>query len=466
VQPSSFVGRDRELEEIGELLARDDVRPLTLTGTGGTGKTRLALQVAASRVEDFDNGVFVVQLAPVRDPELVPTIAQTLGLREQSGEPMIETLTEYLRDKRMLLVLDNLEQVVSAGAALADVLAAAAELRVIATSRAPLRLSGEHIYAVRPLAREESVRLFGERAHAAVPEFAVTEDNKDAVAEICARLDGLPLAIELAAPRVRTLTLPALLQRLDQRLALLTGGAQDLDERQQTLRGAIEWSYDLLSADEKALFARLGVFVGGCRLEAAEAVCGEDRTLDGLEALDEKSLLRQRADSDGQPRFWMLETLREFAVEQLDGEAEAARRLHADWFAQLAECLDNESRTGDQPPPIARLGDDNPNLRAAVNWAREGRNGELLLRLATALWPFWSARGYVAEGRQALEDAIKVGGRRPARALLGLCSLRMLSGSDEGLLDDAHEALHAAEELGDPVTLAQAWNCWGRSRGR
>jgi predicted ATPase/class 3 adenylate cyclase len=411
-QPSSFVGREQELEQIGELLARDDVRLLTLTGTGGTGKTRLALQVAASVVEDFDNGVFVVQLAPVRDSELVvPTIAQTLGLREQSGEPMLETLTEYLRDKQMLLVLDNLEQVTAAAPALADLLASAARLRMIATSRAPLRLSGEHTYALRPLGLEESVRLFGERAHAAVPEFAVTDENKDAVAEICARLDGLPLAIELAAPRVRTLTLPALLQRLDQRLVLLTGGAQDLDERQRTLRGAIEWSYELLSTEEKALFARLGVFVGGCRLEAAEAVCGEVGTLDGLESLVEKSLLRQRADSDGQPRFWMLETLREFAVEQLDKGGEATRRLHADWFAELAECLDAESRTGDQSASIARLADDYPNLRAAINWAREGRDGELLLQLATALWPFWSARGYVAEGRRALEDAIELGGR-------------------------------------------------------
>ncbi len=465
-QPSSFVGRAQELEEIDELLARDDVRLLTLTGTGGTGKTRLALQVAASLVEDFDNGVFVVQLAPVGDWELVvPTIAQTLGLREQSGETLIETLTEYLRDKKMLLVLDNFEQVISAAPAIAGLLASAAGLRVIATSRAPLRLYGEQTYAVRPLALEESVRLFGERAHAAVPEFAVTEENRDAVAEICARLDGLPLAIELAAPRVRTLTLPALLQRLDQRLALLTGGAQDLDARQRTLRGAIEWSYDLLAADEKALFARLGVFVGGCRLEAAEAVCGGKGILDGLDSLVERSLLRQRADSDGQPRFWMLETLREFAVEQLEGEAEDARRSHADWFAHLADCLDNESRTGNQSAAIARLADDNPNLRAAVNWARDGGNGELLLRLATALWPFWSARGYVAEGRRALEDAIEIGGRRPARALLGLSTLRMLSGNDEGLLDDAHEALRAAEELGDPLTLAQAWNIVGQIEG-
>ena len=316
------------------------------------------------------------------------------------------------------------------------------------------------------------MRLFAERAHAAVPEFALTEENRDAVAEICARLEGLPLAIELAAPRVRTLTPAALLRRLDQRLALLTGGAQDLDERQRTLRGTIEWSYDLLVANEKTLFERLGVFVRGSRLEAAEAVCNPDGTfdgtlLDGLDSLVEKSLLRQRADSDGEPRFWMLETIREFALEKLEsaGEADAVRRRHADWFAELAEALDAESRTGDQAASIARLGDDHSNLRAAINRAREGRDGELLLRLATALWPFWSTRGYVAEGRRALEDALELAGRRPARALLGLCSLRFLSGSSDGLLDDVNEVLRAAEELEDTLTLVQAWNLLGRIEG-
>jgi predicted ATPase/class 3 adenylate cyclase len=472
-QPNAFVGRARELEEIGELLARDDVRLVTLTGPGGAGKTRLALQVAASLVEAFNDGVFLVSLAPVRDWELVaPTIAQTLGLREQSGQHGIETLTDYLRDKRILLVLDNLEQVIPVAPTLAGLLASAPALKLIATSRTRLRLSGEHTYAVRPLMLDESLRLFVQRARAAVAGFAVTEENEEAVTEICVRLEGLPLAIELAAPRVRTLTPAALLRRLDQRLTLLTGGAQDLDERQRTLRGAIEWSYELLHAAERTLFARLGVFVGGCRPDAAEQVCDPDGTLgapplDGLESLVENSLLHQRADSDGEPRFWMLETIREFALERLasSGEAEAVGRLHAEWFADLAECLDADSRTGDQPASIARLDADYPNLRAAINWAREEGNGELLLRLATALGPFWSTHGYVAEGRRALEDALELAGRRPARALLGLCSLRVFSGGGEGLLDDVHEALRAAEELGDPLTLAQAWNLLGRVEG-
>jgi predicted ATPase len=383
-----------------------------------------------------------------------------------------EALGEYLRDRRMLLVLDNLEHVTAAAPVLARLLASAPGLTVVATSRTPLRLSGERTYSVRPLALEESVSLFAERAHAAVPEFELTEENENLVAEICARLDGLPLAIELAAPRVRTLTPATLLRRLDQRLPLLTGGAQDLDERQRTLRGTIEWSYDLLLENEKTLFARLGIFVGGSRLEAAQAVCDPERALydnllDGVDSLVEKSLLRRRADSDGEPRFWMLETIREFALEKLEpaGASDPGRLLHADWFAELAESLDEESRMRDQPGAMARLEDDYPNLRAAIDLARDRSDGMLLLRLATALWPFWSARGYVAEGRHALEDALELAATRPARALLGLASLRILSGRGERFLDDVHEVLEAARELGDPLTLAQAWNLLGRVEG-
>jgi predicted ATPase len=423
---TTFIGRATELAEVGQLLARNEVRLLTLTGPGGSGKTRLALQVAASVVDKFDNGVFVVQLAPVRDWELVvSTIAQTLGLREQSHEAVVEALADYLRERRLLLVLDNLEQVIPVAPVLAGLLADSPDLKVIATSRAPLHLSGEHIYAVRPLALEESVQLFADRAQAAVPEFAVTDENEDTVAEICRRLEGLPLAIELAAPRVRTLRPPALLRRLEERLSLLTGGPQDFDERQRTLRGAIEWSYDLLLAREQTLFTRLGTFVGGCRLNAAQAVCDPDRALyeallDGLDSLAEKSLLHLRTDSDGEPRFWMLESIREFALEKLEsaGELDAARRRHMNWFAELADYLDAEWRAGAQPASIARLEDDYPNVRAAVDRAREDPDGELLLRLATTLWPFWATRGYVAEGLRTLEEALQLAGRRPARALV------------------------------------------------
>ena len=290
-------------------------------------------------------------------------------------------MTDYFRDKELLLVLDNVEQVLAAAPAIAGLLASAPGLRVLATSRVPLNLSGESTYAVPPLAlpasrrltdvgeleRSEAVRLFVDRAHAAAADFALTSDNAEAVAEICRRLDGLPLAIELAAPRVRVLTPAALLRRLDQRLSLLTGGAQDLDERQRTLRATIEWSHELLLEDEKALFARLGSLVGGCRLEAAEALCDLGGSLgtgvlDGLGSLVDKSLLRRTTDSDGEPRFWMLETIREFALEMLAGlrrGRQEARRLHAIWYAEEAERLDVGSRTGDRGrlprPPRRRL---------------------------------------------------------------------------------------------------------------
>jgi predicted ATPase len=441
---------------------------LTLVGPGGTGKTRLALQLAWTVEERFADGAAFVQLAPVRDAEfVVPAIAQALGLREQPGESALETLGEYLRDRAVLLVLDNFEQVLAAAPPVASLLSDAPGLKLLATSRAPLHLSGERAYRVPQLALDEAVELFAERAQAAAPEFRLTDENADAVAAICARLDRLPLAIELAAPRVRTLTPQGLLQRLGQRLPLLTDGAQDVDERQRTLRDTIAWSYDLLPEPERALFRRQGVFVGGFRLEAAAALAEAD-VLDELDSLLEQSLLlRLREDSDGEPRFWMLETIREYALEQLDaaGELECALSRHGAWFARLAEELDAESVTGDQAAAVARLADDYPNLRAAIERAREDRDGDLLLRLATALWPFWSTRGYVAEGRQALEDALELAGRRPARALLGLSSLRVFSGESDGLLDDVQEVLRTAEELGEPLTLAQAWNLLGRVEG-
>lgn len=484
VLANALIGRSRELKETQALLARDEVRLLTLTGAGGTGKTRFALQIAAEQLEEFANGVFFVSLAPVRDWELVvPTIAQTLGLREQPGETRLETLTEYLSDKQLLLLLDNFEQVVPAAAEISGLLAAAPELNVLVTSRTPLRLSGERTYPVPPLELPnpeqlvdagslmecEAVRLFVERAQAATSDFAVTDVNVRAVAEICIRLDGLPLAIELAAPRVRALPAPALLRRLDQRLRLLTGGAQDVDERQRTLRATLEWSYELLLDSEKVVFAELGTFIGGCRLETAEAVCdprGELglEVLDSLESLVEKSLLLQRADPDGEPRFWMLETIREFAMELLaDSSSFAdARTRHAAYFRSLAENIDVDSRTGDQAVLFGRLDVETANIRTALEWAREAKDAELLLGLATPLWGFWATRGYVAEGRSALEDALALTGERPARALLGLCTMRILSGSTDEVLHDAQEALEACKQLGDDYSLAQAWNLLGR----
>jgi len=469
LEPNAFIGRTRELKEAWALLTRADARLLTLTGTGGGGKTRLALRLAAGAGERFPNGVFFVSLAPVWDWELViPSIAQTLGLREQPGETVLETLTEYVRDRRILLLLDNFEQVLPAAPAVAGLLASAPGLRMLATSRTPLRLAGERTYSVPPLGESESVNLFVERAHAADADFAVTDANARDVAEICTRLDGLPLAIELAAPRVRALSPAALLRRLDDRLKLLTGGAHDLDERQRTLRATIEWSYELLPDAERALIAQLSVFVGGCRLDAAEALCKADlEILDGLQSLVENSLLRRRADPDGEPRFWMLETIRDFACELLEerGNADDARRRHAEHFADEAEQLDLESRTGNHAGVLARLDEERNNLRAALAWARDQGESDLVLRLATALWGFWAARGYIAEGCLTLDAALAASARRPARALIGACTLRLLSGESVGLTEDVEEALRAAEQLGDDFTLAQAWNLVGRIRG-
>ena len=484
-QPNPLVGRERELKETEAVITQPDVRLLTLTGPGGAGKTRLALQLAANVIDGFPNGVFFVSLAPIRDWELVmPTIAQTLGLREQAGETIAETVTGYLQDKRLLLLLDNFEHVIPAAPAVAGILASSPNVTVLATSRTPVHLSGERTYAVPPLAVPElselpdaahvaefdAARLFVDRARAAAADFAVTDENAAAIAEVCIRLDGLPLAIELAAPRVRSLPPAALLRRLDRRLKLLTGGAQDLDERQRTLRATIEWSYELLSEDEKALFRSLGVFVGGCRPDAAEAVAPEGlrvEVVDGLDSLVEKSLLRQRPDSDAEPRFWLLETIREFAVERLetDGALEDARRRHAEYFLSMAEALDSEARRGDQTAIFARLDDENANLRASIDWARETRQFDLLTRAATALWGFWATHGYVAEGVRVLEEALEHTTAPPARALLGRCALHILSGTSENLVADAEEALRACEELGDEYSLAQAWTLLGRVRG-
>jgi predicted ATPase/class 3 adenylate cyclase len=434
-QPTSLIGREQELAQTADLLRGDEIRLLTLTGAAGTGKTRLALQLAADLLEEFPEGVFVVELAAIRDPSLVvPTVAQTLAVRELPGQLLEETLAEYLRERRLLLLLDNFEQLLAGAPSLAVLLAAAPNLKLLVTSRAPLRLAAEQEYAVQPLdlpdaehlpeaaalSQYEAVALFVQRARAMRADFEVTNQNATAVAEICVRLDGLPLAIELAAARVRALTPQALLPRLEQRLKLLTGGPLDAPARQQTLRGAIDWSYTLLSEPQQRLLSRLSVFVGGCDLEAAEAVCDPDGrlgldVLEGISSLIENSLVRAHDDPRGEPRYSMLETIREYASEKLEasGETDAMRRRHVECFLALAERGERtvhfvvphrweRTMTGQIPladVPEERLGGELPNLRAALQWTFDEGELELGLRLAAAAARGWAVSSGYAEGR-------------------------------------------------------------------
>jgi predicted ATPase len=433
VQPTPLIGRESELASLREMIATSGVRLITLTGPGGTGKTRLALQAAAESLDAFLDGVWWVPLATVSDPALVlGAIAAPLGVRDVPGEPLATTLAEHLRTRHTLLLLDNLEHVVDAAPLIGQLIAAAPMLVILATSREPLRLRAEREFPVDPLPvpREgprisledalasPAVQLFVERAQAVKHGFALEESNAADVAAICRRLDGLPLAIELAAARVRILAPAALLVRLDQRLKLLTGGARDLPARQQTLRAAIEWSHDLLPSPERALFARLSVFAGGCSFDTAEAVCGaagglELDLFDGVESLGQKSLLRQEEDPAGNARFTMLQTIHEFASERLQElpEADLVRQAHADTFLAIAENADWEdmSRQGEL---LDRLEVDHANLRHAIQFYEgQGERGTgQRVRLASALAHFWWVRGHLAEGRKVLESAITAHG--------------------------------------------------------
>jgi predicted ATPase/class 3 adenylate cyclase/DNA-binding CsgD family transcriptional regulator len=428
VQLTSFIGREKDVAKVTHLLLRDDVRLLTLTGPGGIGKTRLGLQVAAELSEQFAHGVFFVNLAPIADPALVlPTIAQTLGVQESTTRPMLDILQTVLQEKQMLLVLDNFEQVVGAGVEVAALLARCPRLTVLVTSRAALHLTGEHRFPVAPLAlpdprhlpdlvtlsQYEAVALFIARATAASPEFQMSNVTAPAVAELCVRLDGLPLAIELAAARITLLSPQALLARLGQRFTLLTGGAQDVLKRQQTLRNTIAWSYDLLEASEQRLFRRLCVFVGGMTLEAVEAVCaalGDEpgSVLDGLASLIDKSLLRQSESEGEQPRFVMLETIREYGWEMLSasGEAEATRKAHADYYLALAEEAAPELSGTRMAEWMRRLELEHDNLRTAMNCLLERGEAAMALRMGAALAWFWELNFSLHEGWSFLEQAL------------------------------------------------------------
>ena len=497
---SSFVGRDTERAQLHALVLRADVGLVTLTGPGGTGKTRLALEVAAGLRDEFVHGVFFVDLAPISNPALVAsTIATTLGIKETPGQTISVSLMSYLRERQLLIVLDNFEQIIVGASVVADLLAAVPLLKVLVTSREVLRVYGEHEYPVQPLTlpslarlpslaqlnQYTAVQLFIQRAQAVRPEFQVSNENAHAVAEICARLDGLPLALELAAARVRLFAPQALLGRLEQRLKLLTGGAKNLPGRQQTLRGAIEWSHDLLDEGEQQLFRRLAVFSGGRTFESVEAVCNaagdlQLDVLDGIESLMSKSLLRQEEGAEGEPRFVMLETIQEYARERLveSGEAEELRHGYAEYFRQVAEAAE-AMRWGQQySAALALVAAEQDNLRAALTWALDRREGETALWLAVALEVFWLACGQLSEGRQWFEAVLAV--TQPAQAAVPEAvppsavrakALRMaaefarLQGDYGAARLHAEEALVVSRARGDKREIAQSLEAFATISG-
>ena len=426
-RPTTFLGREREIMEVSGLLAGN--RLLTLTGPGGTGKTRLSLEVAGRSLAQFPDGVFFVELAPITSPELVPaTIAQALGLPDRGGgRTSMDRLVDHIGERGMLLILDNFEQVSDAAGSVRTLLSSCPNLVVLTSSRSTLHVSGEQEYPVPPLglpdpanlpplaqvSQFESVALFIERARAVKPDFDVTNENAPAVAEICVRLDGLPLAIELAAARIRIFTPQAMLGRLEHRLGLLAGGSKDLPERQQTLRGAIAWSHDMLDDADRSLFACLSTFVGGARLEAIEELCSDEVTgeaLDALASLVEKSLVRQSEAVDGQPRFTMLETIREFAAEQAieRGRTEALRERHAGMFLAEAEACSAHIMGPRKGAWLDRLEEDHDNFRAAIGWTTDAGNAETAMRIGSALWRFWQMRGYLGEGLERVQRALEL----------------------------------------------------------
>ena len=470
---TSFVGREREIAELQALLA-DDRRLLTLTGPGGTGKTRLALEVVTRTVEHFEDGVWWLELAPISDPDLVPqAVASVLNLSESTGHSLTEVIIEDLRELEILLVLDNCEHLLDACARLAEVLLHACPgLVILATSREALGVAGERSFPVPPLSvperspafegleEYEAVWLFVERAQDVAPGFELTEHNALAVAKLCRILDGIPLAIELAAARARVMSVEQISSRLEDSFDLLAGGSRTAEPRQRTLRAAIDWSYDLLPEEERVLFRRLSVFAGGFTLDATEAVCsGEDlereEILELLSHLVEKSLVLV-AEQGGEVRYRLLETVRQYGVEKLNesGEAERVRERHARYYLNLAEEAELE------PEREARLEREHDNLRAALSWALGGTKTELGLGLAAALWSFWYTHGYLSEGRAFLDVAICRSGdtktQAKARALNGAGYIALFQGEYEAARRFFERSLALYRRLGDEEGIASS----------
>jgi predicted ATPase len=485
VPRSPLIDREQEVALVRDLLQREDVGLVTLTGTGGVGKTRLAIQVAADLASRFADGVAFVSLASLKDPELVElTVARALGVSDADGQSIGERLREYLRPRQLLLLLDNAEQLLSAAPLATRLLDAAPRLTLLVTSREPLRVRDERVVPVLPLALPDAeslpdldtlaqvpaVALFVERVREVKPDFVLTADNAQAVAEICRRLDGLPLALELAAARSTVLPPAALLARLAHRLPLLTHGARDVPQRQQTLRNTIAWSYDLLNESDKALFRRLAVFVGDFTLEAVEAVCVLDAAstvslpeaddgavLEQLAQLLDKSLVQPQQDTGGEPRFTMLETIHEYAQEQLvaSGEAAAVQERHANYFLRVAEEADPQMYSQERDVWMERLDREDANLRAALAWSKADKDAvQTGLRLVGALAFYWVLRGSVREGRTWLEGMLERTDdtdRSAARgkALIGAGWLAWVEGDYEVASPRTEEGLSIVREEGD-----------------